>query len=195
MQNTTHFATGCGDQIDADEFVREHIDAVFRLAYRLTGNRHEADDLTQDTFVRAFRALSTYQQGNMAGWLHRITTNLFLDSVRRKRRIQFDAFPDGLAELLRSPGAEPDEQHDMQSLDDDVREALMGLKPMVRAAVVLCDLEGFSYDDIAATLGVKSGTVRSRIHRGRAQLRRELAHRRPQLAAGSARTQTKAASA
>lgn len=164
---------------EVEALVKEHMDNVYRLAYRLTGNPHEASDLTQDTFVRAFRALATFQPGNTGGWLHRICTNLFLDQVRRKKRIRFDAFPEGAAEVMRAPGADVDEAYDMASLDDDIRGALMRLKPQVRAAVVLCDLEGMSYEDISNTLGVLPGTVRSRIHRGRAQLRKELQHRQP----------------
>src|SRR3954452_16334661 len=74
-----------------DEVVREHADRVYRLAYRLTGNAHDAEDLTQETFVRVFRSLSTYRPGAFEGWLHRITTNLFLDGARRRARIRFDA--------------------------------------------------------------------------------------------------------
>src|SRR6266511_3553591 len=74
-----------------DEVVREHADRVYRLAYRLTGNPHDAEDLTQETFVRVFRSLASYKPGTFEGWLHRITTNLFLDMVRRRQRIRFDA--------------------------------------------------------------------------------------------------------
>ena len=71
-----------------DEVVRLHSARVYRLAYRLTGNRHDAEDLTQEVFVRVFRSLSSYTPGTFEGWLHRITTNLFLDQVRRKARIR-----------------------------------------------------------------------------------------------------------
>ena len=74
-----------------DEVVREHADRVYRLAYRLSGNRADAEDLTQETFVRVFESLAEYTPGTFEGWLHRITTNLFLDQVRRKKRIRFDA--------------------------------------------------------------------------------------------------------
>ena len=156
-----------------------HSARVYRLAYRLTGNPHDAEDLTQEVFVRVFRSLSSYTPGTFEGWLHRITTNLFLDSARRKQRIRFE----GLAEDMvhRLPGSEPTpaEAFDDSHLDDDVQAALKALPPEYRAAVVLCDIEGFSYEEIAVTLGVKLGTVRSRIHRGRAQLRAALEHRRP----------------
>ena len=88
-----------------DEVVRDHADRVYRLAYRLTGNPHDAEDLTQDVFVRVFRSLSSYTPGTFEGWLHRITTNLFLDQVRRKQRIRFDGLADDAAERL--PGREP----------------------------------------------------------------------------------------
>jgi RNA polymerase sigma-70 factor (ECF subfamily) len=162
-----------------DEVVRTHSGRVYRLAYRLTGNPHDAEDLTQDVFVRVFRSLSSYTPGTFEGWLHRITTNLFLDQVRRKQRIRFDSLADDAAERLpgREPG--PAQVYDDTHFDDDVQRALDALPPDFRAAVVLCDIEGLSYEEIAATLGIKLGTVRSRIHRGRAQLRAALEHRAP----------------
>jgi RNA polymerase sigma-70 factor (ECF subfamily) len=161
-----------------DEVVRTHTARVYRLAYRLTGNRHDAEDLTQEVFVRVFRSLSSYTPGTFEGWLHRITTNLFLDQVRRKARIRFDALPDD-AERLPSGDRGPAQVYDEEHFDSDVQAALDALPPDFRAAVVLCDLEGLSYEEIAATLGIKIGTVRSRIHRGRSQLRAALAHRAP----------------
>ena len=162
-----------------DEVVERHSDRVYRLAYRLTGNRHDAEDLTQEVFVRVFRSLDTYTPGTFEGWLHRITTNLFLDQARRRQRIRFDALSDERAVLLRSPGPAPDAAVADRLFDDDVEQALAALPPEFRAAVVLCDVEGLSYDEIADILGAKLGTVRSRIHRGRAMLRRALAHRAP----------------
>jgi RNA polymerase sigma factor (sigma-70 family) len=162
-----------------EDIVRAHSARVYRLAYRLTGNPHDAEDLTQEVFVRVFRSLSSYTPGTFEGWLHRITTNLFLDSARRKQRIRFEGLADDMAHRL--PGSEPTpaQAFDDAHLDGDVQAALKALPPEYRAAVVLCDIEGFSYEEIAATLGVKLGTVRSRIHRGRAQLRAALEHRRP----------------
>ena len=159
--------------------MRDHGDRVFRLAYRLTGNRHDAEDLTQEVFVRVFRSLSQYTPGTFEGWLHRITTNLFLDGVRRKARIRFDALPDDAGDRLagREPG--PAQVYDDANYDPDVQAALDQLPAEFRAAVVLCDVEGLTYEEIADVLGVKLGTVRSRIHRGRSQLRTALAHRAP----------------
>jgi RNA polymerase sigma-70 factor (ECF subfamily) len=168
-----------------EEVVRTHSARVYRLAYRLTGDRHDAEDLTQEVFVRVFRSLSTYAPGTFEGWLHRITTNLFLDQARRKSRIRFEGFAEDAAERL--PGREPTpaQAYFDTHLDGDIEAALASLPPEFRAAVVLCDIEGLSYEEIAATLGVKLGTVRSRIHRGRAQLRAALAHRDPRNASGA----------
>jgi len=165
-----------------DDVVRTHSARVFRLAYRLTGNRHDAEDLTQDVFVRVFRSLSTYTPGTFEGWLHRITTNLFLDRVRRAKRVRFDGLPDDAPERLAGREPTPAQAYDDQHLDHDIETALAQLPPEFRAAVVLCDIEGLSYEEIAATLDVKLGTVRSRIHRGRAQLRAALEHRAPRRA-------------
>jgi RNA polymerase sigma factor (sigma-70 family) len=162
-----------------DEIVEQHSDRVYRLAYRLTGNRPDAEDLTQEVFVRVFRSLNTYTPGTFEGWLHRITTNLFLDQARRKQRIRFDALSDERAARLSSPAPGPDTAYADRTFDDDIERALATLPPDFRAAVVLCDVEGLSYEEIAEILGAKLGTVRSRIHRGRAMLRKALAHRAP----------------
>ena len=163
-----------------DEIVAQHSDRVFRLAYRLTGDRHDAEDLTQEVFVRVFRSLDTYTPGTFEGWLHRITTNLFLDGARRKQRIRFDALSDERASRLVSRTPAPEAAYADQIFDDDVELALATLPPDFRAAVVLCDVEGLAYEEIAEIMGAKLGTVRSRIHRGRAMLRRALAHRAPE---------------
>ena len=162
-----------------DEIVDAHSDRVFRLAYRLTGNRADAEDLTQDVFVKVFRSADTFRPGSFEGWLHRVTTNAFLDRARRRSRIRFDPLPDSAAATLRSRIPAPDLQVLDTVFDADVERALASLAPQMRAAVVLCDVEGLTYEEIADLLGLKLGTVRSRIHRGRAQLRRALAHREP----------------
>ncbi|MET8144687.1 RNA polymerase sigma factor SigE [Sphaerisporangium sp. NPDC005288] len=162
-----------------EEVVRAHSARVYRLAYRLTGNVHDAEDLTQEVFVRVFRSLSSYTPGTFEGWLHRITTNLFLDMARRRQRIRFEGLGDDAGERLRGREPSPAQVYDDAQLEPDIQAALDSLQPEFRAAVVLCDIEGLSYEEIAATLGVKLGTVRSRIHRGRSQLREALEHRAP----------------
>ena len=162
-----------------DEVVDLHSGRVYRLAYRLTGNRPDAEDLTQEVFVRVFRSLSDYTPGTFEGWLHRITTNLFLDQARRRQRIRFDALSQERAERLSSDDPGPEDGYANRTFDDDVESALATLPPDFRAAVVLCDVEGLRYEEIADVLGLKLGTVRSRIHRGRTQLRAALAHRAP----------------
>ncbi|MEX1908975.1 RNA polymerase sigma factor SigE [Janibacter sp. Y6] len=161
------------------EVVEQHGPQVYRLAYRLTGDHHDAEDLTHDVFVRVFRSLDSYSPGTFEGWLHRITTNLFLDRARRSQRLRFDAIGEGLAARLRTTSPDPYEVYERTHLDADIQAALDALPPQFRAAVVLCDLEGLTYEEVADVLGVKLGTVRSRIHRGRARLRESLAHRQP----------------
>ncbi|MEU2199622.1 RNA polymerase sigma factor SigE [Isoptericola sp. NPDC019482] len=170
-----------------DEIVREHSARVYRLAYRLSGNRQDAEDLTQETFLRVFRSLSSYTPGTFEGWLHRITTNLFLDQVRRKKRIRMEAMGDDAARVAAPEDhGRPERGFEHANLDHDVQAALDALRPEYRAAVVLCDIEGLSYEEIAVTLGIKLGTVRSRIHRARAQLRDALEHRRAEVTAHGA---------
>jgi RNA polymerase sigma-70 factor (ECF subfamily) len=130
------------------------------------------------------RPLADYTPGTFEGWLHRITVNLFLDRVRRAQKIRFEALPDDPERVVgreRSPEAAVLDA----GLDADIEVALATLPPDFRAAVVLCDIEQLSYEEIAATLGVKLGTVRSRISRGRALLRAALADRAPRSLAGT----------
>jgi len=162
-----------------EQLVEDHFDRVYRLAYRLTGNRPDAEDLAQETFVRAFRGLASFRPGTLEGWLHRITTNAFLDQARRKQKIRFDALSDERAERLPSTTLAPEATYSDRTFDDDVEQALGSLPPDFRVAVVLCDVEGLTYEEIADILDVKLGTVRSRIHRGRGMLREALAHRAP----------------
>jgi RNA polymerase sigma-70 factor (ECF subfamily) len=163
-----------------EQIVTEHSPRVYRLAYRLTGNKADAEDLTQETFVRVFRSLGSYRPGNFDGWLHRITTNLFLDQARRRSRIRMDPIGEATERLPAAHDVdEPERGFEHAHLDVDVQAALDALPPQYRAAVVLCDIEGLSYEEIAATLDIKMGTVRSRIHRARAMLREQLEHRRP----------------
>ena len=169
-----------------EEIVRDNSARVYRLAYRLTGNRHDAEDLTQETFVRVFRSLDSYVPGTFEGWLHRITTNLFLDQARRRKRIRIDAMGDDTERWTTSDElASPERAFEHGNLDHDVQRALDELPPEYRAAVVLCDIEGLSYEEIAVTLGSKRGTVRARSHRARARLRVSLEHRRPQADAAA----------
>lgn len=162
-----------------EEIVEQHSSRVFRLAYRLTGNRHDAEDLTQEVFVRVFKSLSTYRPGTFEGWLHRITVNMFLDGARRKQRQRTDLLSEEAAERLPGEEPGPERAYEFRNLTDDVQQALSALPPDFRAAVVLCDIEGLSYEEVGEALGIKLGTVRSRIHRARARLRRSLAHREP----------------
>lgn len=162
-----------------EQIVSEQSARVFRLAYRLTGNQHDAEDLTQDVFVKVFRSLAKFQPGNVEGWLHRITTNEFLDQVRRKQRIRMVGLPTDVDNRLADRRVEetPERAFEHRNMGDDVQNALADLSPQMRAAIVLRDMEDLSYEEIAATLGISLGTVRSRIHRARAALRKRLAHR------------------
>lgn len=157
----------------------DHAAQVYRLAYRLTGNRQDAEDLTQDVFERVFAALETYEAGNLGGWIHRITTNLFLDGARRAGRQPTNTLTAAQAERLVAVGSLPDAVVHDAGFDPDIEAALATLPSEFRVPVVLCDVEQLTQTEIAALLGVKIATVRTRIHRGRTMLRRELAHREP----------------
>ncbi|HEX2041353.1 MAG TPA: sigma-70 family RNA polymerase sigma factor [Acidimicrobiales bacterium] len=156
-----------------EEVARNHGRFLYTVAYRLTGNDDDAQDLVQEVLLRVRRGLGTYQPGNLEGWLSRIATNAFLDEMRRRRRRVVELLPDEPERVIPpEPGA--DVAAEAEALPDDVHRALQRLTPDYRAAVVLCDVVGLSYEEISATLGIPIGTVRSRIHRGRAQLREAL---------------------
>jgi RNA polymerase sigma-70 factor, ECF subfamily len=157
-----------------EEVAREHGDFVYTVAYRLTGNHHDAQDLVQEVLLRVQRGLRSYRPGSMEAWLGRITTNAFLDDVRRRRRRPAYAVPD-VPETMESGALAADDALAREALPEHVAHALRDLPDDYRAAVVLCDVVGLHYDEIADELGVPVGTVRSRIHRGRALLRRRLA--------------------
>ncbi|HYT39704.1 MAG TPA: sigma-70 family RNA polymerase sigma factor [Acidimicrobiia bacterium] len=150
---------------------RTHGRFLYNVAYRLSGNDDDAFDLVQEALLRVRKGLETYQPGSMEAWLSRIVTNVFLDEVRRKRRRPVEVLPADPERLLpSSPGA--DEQ--TEGLSDDVQAALHRLPEEFRTAVVLCDVVGLSYEEIAEAISVPVGTVRSRIHRGRRLLRTAL---------------------
>ena len=157
---------------DWEEVARDYGRFLYTVAFRLTGNRDDAEDLVQDVLLRVHRGLAGYRPGSMEGWLSRITTNAFLDDVRRRRRRPVVTLEG--AETRLPPGPPADEAAAADVLPDDVQQALLKLPEDFRVAVVLCDVVGLPYDEIAEILGVPLGTVRSRIHRGRALLRRAL---------------------
>src|SRR5262249_47027853 len=165
-----------------DQVVREHSARVYRLAYRLTRHVPDAEDPTHEGVVRVFRSRRPYAPGTLEGWLPRIPTNLSLDRARRRQRIRFEGLGEEAAGRLSGDEPTPAQAFDARHLDGDVQKAIAALAPEYRAAVVLCDIEGLSYEEVADTLGVKLRTVRTRIHPGRAQLRVALDHRRPRHA-------------
>jgi RNA polymerase sigma-70 factor, ECF subfamily len=157
-----------------EEIARDHGRFLYTVAFRLTGNHDDAQDLVQEVLLRVRRGLATYQPGSLEGWLSRITTNAFLDEVRRRKRRPLEVVPD-LPDRHLGVDADPDETIAQSRLPDDIQAALLALPIDFRAAVVLCDVVGLDYAEIAVTLEIPPGTVRSRIHRGRALLRKALA--------------------
>ena len=154
-----------------EEVAHQYGPTIYKFAYRLTGNEDEARDLAQDVFVRVYRNLDKYSPGTFNGWLYRVTKNLFLDKVRRRRRYRFVPLPE---EDWREPATEdpgPQARVEQGLLRGDIEQAILELPPTFRTAVVLCDVQGLTYDEIAEATGWPLGTVRSRIHRGRSQLR------------------------
>ncbi|MPZ73303.1 MAG: sigma-70 family RNA polymerase sigma factor [Nitriliruptorales bacterium] len=158
-----------------EQVVADYGDKVASIALHLTGNADDAADLTQDVFERVYRNLHRYQPGTFDGWLYRITRNLFLDRVRRRAQVRFEPLPadEWRVPASREPG--PADVVERATLEARLEVGLALLAPDFRLAVVLCDIEGLTYDEIAHTTGWPLGTVRSRIHRGRKTMREYLA--------------------
>ena len=157
-----------------EEVARTYGRYLYALAYRLCGNHQDAQDLVQEVLLKVRRGLPGYRPGNFEGWLSRITTNTFLDRVRKQNRRPTVPLPDKPDRVL--PGS-PDVTSELaaRTLPDELQTLLAALAPDYRVAVVLKDVLGYSYDEIADQLDVPIGTVRSRIHRGRGRLREALA--------------------
>ena len=149
---------------------------IFNFAYRLTGNPDEAADLSQDVLLRVRRGLPNYRPGSFEGWLWRITRNAFLDDIRKRKRRPTTELPDDDRSALSAAPA-PDDVLAETRLSDDVQAALLELPYEFREAVVMCDVVGLTYQEIASAADVPVGTVRSRIHRGRLMLRDVLENR------------------
>ena len=156
-----------------EEVARDHGRFLYNVAYRLTGNDDDARDLVQESLLRVRRGLETYQPGSLEGWLARIVTNVFLDEVRRKRRRPETALPDDPERVLPTE-AGADEVSSSSGLSVEIQAALAALPEEFRVPVVLRDVADRTYEEIAESLGVPVGTVRSRLHRGRRLLRTAL---------------------
>ena len=173
------------DQADFTEQAMEHMPSLYSAALRMTRNPSDAEDLVQETYLRAYRGFGGFQEGtNLKAWLYRILTNTFINRYRAKKRrpeeTEFDDVEDfylyrrlgGLEEARAGRSAE-DELMDLFP-EQEVKDAVESLPENFRMAVLLADVEGFSYKEIAEILEIPIGTVMSRLHRGRKALQKRL---------------------
>lgn len=158
-----------------------HLDALYNFAIRLTTDPTEAEDLVQDTIVKAYRFFNSYEKGtNAKAWLFRILKNSYINNYRKKSKQPHQVDYDEVSSFYETVRSEQSDTTDMEDimyrdmLDDQVTRALQRLPEDFRTVVLLCDVEGFTYEEIANMLDVPIGTIRSRLHRGRNLLRAEL---------------------
>jgi RNA polymerase sigma-70 factor (ECF subfamily) len=157
---------------------------AYNIAYRMTGNHADAEDLTQEAFVRAFRFFGNYRRDwPFDNWLYKIMSNLFVDDLRRKPKARLQSLDQPLDNGGRSDdiyleipdaAANPEKMMLSHELDEQIQRALTSLPSDFRVTVILADIEGMSYEEISQTMNCSLGTVRSRLHRGRKLLRNRL---------------------
>jgi RNA polymerase sigma-70 factor, ECF subfamily len=171
-----------------ERLMKETSRQAFGVAYRLTGDSLEAEDLVQETFVRAYRFFHRYDETlPFTSWLYRIMTNVHIDSVRKRQRLRTTSLEQDGAEGSQTfevpdESSSPDARILMTALDESLQMGLKSLNSEFRMAVILADVEGLSYEEVAEIMGTSVGTVRSRIHRGRKQLREYIEEKAPHLA-------------
>ncbi|HQR37176.1 MAG TPA: sigma-70 family RNA polymerase sigma factor [Blastocatellia bacterium] len=163
-----------GDVVAWEQVVRDYSRRIFNLAYRFTNNHEGAEDLTQDVFVRVYRALGQYDasQGNLSNWLMRLARNLIIDDYRRRQRTPTDG-SDSLDDHeyhLRGSLDGPERALQREERRLQVHRAIQKLTPELRECVILRDIEELAYADIVELLKIPEGTVKSRINRGRIEL-------------------------
>ncbi len=172
------------DRREFDAMVEKFHRQAYNIAYRLTGNHADAEDLTQESFLRAYRFFDRYNRDMpFENWLYRIMSRVFIDELRKRPKFRAQSLDqplhlgaNGDAEvLLEIPDMEsnPEQMVLCKALDDYLQEALDALPAEFRASVILADIEGLSYEEIAETMHCSLGTVRSRLHRGRKMLRQK----------------------
>ena len=159
-----------------EALVRKHQGWVFTLAYRMLGDRADAEEVAQEIFLKAYRGLGRFKgDARFSTWLYRIATNHCLNHLEsRRRRVGSHTNPGHLVERVSDPAPRPDQVVEQADVRHLVQQALLRLTPEHRGILVLREIQGLSYEEIGELLGLESGTVRSRLHRARMELKERL---------------------
>ena len=174
-----------GDESAWRELVARHTRRVFNVAYRFVGRVDEAEDLTQDVFIKVYQSLDRYRQdeGSFTTWLMTVARNQVIDDYRRRREEKRRRAQDPeILDVMAAPGEGPLRGLEREERVEFVRRGLRALPSDLREPLILCDLQGLPYEQVAAILQIPLGTVKSRINRGRLELARRLVGRKHEFA-------------
>lgn len=168
---------------DFEDFINKYAKLVYNIAYRLTGAETDAEDLAQEAFIKVYHNLNKYRpEGSFESWLYKVINNLYIDELRKEPRVRMDSLDDviytedGEKEkfIIEDRTFDPERVLHKKEFEKEIQNALNLLSVEFRTVLVLCDIEGFSYEEISKMLNIPIGTVRSRLNRARKILRDKL---------------------
>lgn len=168
-----------GDSEAFEEIVKQHERKIYNLAYRYTGSSEDALDICQETFIKIYRSIKNFKgESSFSTWIYRVASNVCIDYIRKdKKTISLSDDDNYISETLESPNGDPEKELSRKELSSEISKSLLQINEDQREIIVLRDIEGYSYEEIAQLLDISEGTVKSRIARGRKKLQTILINR------------------